>query len=403
MNSRGVVWRYYAYQVTNTTGFYLPISLLYLQHKGFGLFFLGLSGAVFNFAFLAMEIPAGYVGDRLDRRTALFVSSSLRAIAMIAYVFAESAATFVLLWVVWATGQTFRSGTQNAFLYEFLKEHADVTEYARIEGRGRTARLLASAGGALAGGVLFTVDVRLPFLANAAFALAGIPLLLSFPKVRKDTGDREAFTLDEAVDILRVQGRRPDVRWFVLYLALFWGLFQVSRNFTQPAVKEVGLPVAGLGVMYAAFQLVSAGAASTSGWLEEHLGVRRVFALFVPVLGLAYASIAAVPLAILPVLFLYRGSMNVAIPLRNKYLNDRLEDVGRATALSGAQMVLTLGASIGSLLGGVLAETTGSVGLFPLTGVTVAILAGVLWLGVSPVRALDSDPASSGETATTTD
>lgn len=403
MGSRPVVWRYYAYQITNTAGFYLPISLLYLQDKGFGLFFIGLSGAVFNFAFLAVEIPAGYVGDRVGRRASLVISSSLRGVAMIAYAFAESAVTFLVLWVIWAAGQTFRSGTLNAWLYEFLEEHADASEYARIEGRGRTARLTTSAVGALAGGILYTVDIRFPFFANAGIALLGVPLLFTLPAVESERDGGEVFTVRKACRVLRVQMARPDVRWFVLYLALFWAIFQVSRNFTQPAVNAVGLPVAGLGVLYAAFQLVSAGATSLSGWVEDRLGVRGFFVLLVPVFGVAYASITVVPLAVIPVLFLYRGFMNVIIPLRNKYLNDRLEDVGRATVLSGAQMVLTLGASAGSLLGGVVAEIAGPVQVFAWVGVSAATLAGILWVVGSPVRRGEREGSVTGETSTPTD
>ena len=101
-----------------------------------------------------------------------------------------------------------------------------------------------------------------------------------------------------------------------------------------------------------------------SGWLEDRFGARGFFGVLVPMFGIVYAGIAVIPLAVLPALFLYRGSMNVIIPLRNKYLNDRLEESGRATVLSGAQMVLTLGASTASLIGGVVAETTGSVQAF---------------------------------------
>lgn len=400
MVNRSVVLRYYAYQVTNAAGFYLPISLLYLQDKGFDLFFIGLSGAVFNFAFLTVEIPAGYIGDRLGRRTSLAISSALRGGAMVAYAFVDSAAAFVVLWAVWAAGQTFRSGTLTAWLYELLSDTGEEAAYPRIEGRGRTARLVTSATGALAGGFLYTIDIRLPFLVNAALAFVGLPLLITLPAVGTEGGDSELFTVRDAVSMLRLQAGRSDIRWFVLYLALFWGIFQVSRNFTQPAVTAVGLPVASLGVLYAGFQLLGAGTASMSGWIESRLGLRRFFGLLVPVFAIAYGSIAAFPLAVVPVLFLYRGSMNLIIPLRNTYLNDRLENVGRATVLSGAQMVLTLGASIASLIGGVVADATGSVAVFVIVGVSVTVLAGSLWIAVSPVRSLDGHSSPANEEVT---
>jgi MFS family permease len=162
-------------------------------------------------------------------------------------------------------------------------------------------------------------------------------------------------------------------------------------------VKAVGLPVVGLGVLYAVFQLIGAGAASMSGWLEDRFEVRGFFGVLVPIFGIVYAGIAIIPLAVLPALFLYRGTMNAIILLRNKYLNDRLEEIGRATVLSGAQMVLTLGTSTASLIGGVVAETTRPVQVFFWIGVSVAILAGLLWITVSPVRSADDESLSAGE------
>jgi MFS family permease len=95
--------------------------------------------------------------------------------------------------------------------------------------------------------------------------------------------------------------------------------------------------------------------------------------------------------------------MNAIIPLRNKYLNDRLEEIGRATVLSGAQMVLTLGTSTASLIGGVVAETTGSVQVFFWIGVSVAILAvscGSLFRQSGPPT---TNPSRRGKTTIPTD
>jgi len=401
--SRLLIWRYYAFRTTNSAGFYLPVAIYFLVDNGYGTDFVLFSYAVFSLASVAAEIPSGYVGDLVGRRGSLALGAALRVVAIGTYPFVvESAAAVLALHVVWATGRAFRSGTQDAWLYEILQARFDASEFARIEGRGSTALLVTSAVTAVAGGLLYAVDPAYPFLANAALAAVGLPMLYSFPTVAGTVSDGpdEVFTVREAVDVLRLQASRPAVRWLVAYAALFAALFTVTRSLEQPALKAVGFPVAGLGVLYAAFKLVSAGAAASAGWFHDTLGTRRVFALLVPAYLLAYGSLAVAPMLVVPVLFFNRSRRLITRPIRNQYLNDRLEDVGRATVLSGAAMALSLASATAKFAVSPIADSFGPVGLLPPVGVTLALGAGVLWIATSPVRPLGGDSGS--ETAAPT-
>lgn len=413
--SRGLIRRYYLFRATNSAGFYVPVAILYLQDRGFGLDFIGFAYAVFAFGTLAAEIPTGYLGDWLGRRASLAVGCGLRVLVLGAYPFVDAPASYLVLHVVWATGRAFRSGTQDAWLYELLATRFDESQFARIEGRGSTVLLVTSAAGAIAGGLLYGANPAYPFLANAVLAALGIPLLYSFPTVGQGTSDAggtsasgdadrdEVFTIQDAIEVLRLQANRAEVRWLVAYAALFNALFVVTRVYEQPALDAVGVPVAGFGVLYAGFKLLSAGAASTAGWLNDRFGTRGVFASLVPVYGLAYAAIAFEPLLVVPVLFLNRSLRVVTRPIRNQYLNDRLGDVGRATVLSGAAMVLAFVGGVARVIAGLVAETLGPVRLLPSVGVPIAIAAGVLWVLVSPVRSGDRADGTDARGVATTD
>jgi len=386
-DSRGLIRRYYAFRTTNSAGFYLPVAIYFLVDNGYSTGFVLFAYAVFSLASVAAEVPSGYVGDLVGRRGSLAIGAALRVVAIGAYPFAVASPVAILaLHVVWAAGRAFRSGTQDAWLYEMLQARFDESEFARIDGRGSTALLVTSAVTAIAGGLLYTVDPAYPFLANATLAAAGLPMLYAFPAVGDATDPEDVFTVREAVDVLRVQASRPAVRWLVAYAALFMALFSVTRSLEQPALDAVGVPVAGLGVLYAAFKLASAGAAATAGWFEDALGTRLVFAALVPAYVLAYGSLALAPTLVVPVLFFNRSRRLITRPIRNQYLNDRLDDVGRATALSGAAMALSTASALAKFLVSWVAVGVGPLGLLPPVGVTIALLAGVLWVTTSPVR-----------------
>lgn len=389
--SRDILRRYYLFRMTNSAGLYLPVAILYLQRRGFGLDFIGFAYAVYALGTLAAEIPSGYLGDLLGRRASLAIGSGLRVVVLGSYPFVEGPLSFLVLHVVWATGRAFRSGTQDAWLYELLQAHFDESQFARIESRGSTALLVTSAVGAIVGALLYGLHPAYPFLANAGLAALGIPLLITFPTVeRGDVADErpkaDAFTVREAIEMLHVQATRPEVRWLVVYAALFNALFVVTRVYEQPALDAVGVPVAGLGLLYASFKLLSAAGASTVGWLHDRLGTRGILAAVIPLYAIAYAAIAFAPVLVIPVLFLNRGCRTVTQPVRNQYLNDRLGDVGRATVLSGVSMALAFVGAIARLVAGPLAESFGPVRVLPRIGVPIAIAGGLLWIVVSPVR-----------------
>lgn len=387
MAPTSILGRYYAYFVTTSIGFYIPVGVVFLAEvRGFGLDAIGTIMAAYLVGMVVGEIPTGYLGDRLGRRESLAIGNSLMAASLVAWAFLQTPAQYVLLNVVWAVGTTFRSGTADAWLYELLEEYDAAGEFARISGRASMARLLVSAGGAVAAGALVTVGWTLPFYVNAGLASLGVPILLSLPAVGDGTED--VFTVREAVRTLDTQLRRPELRWFVAYTALFYGLFQLALAFEQLALREVGVSLSGLGLLYAGFKLVSAGAASTAGWFQDRLGARGVFGLYAPVVGVAFAAVAVWPLLLVPVLFLNRGLNALTSPVRNQYLNDRFSGMGRATVLSGASIVLSLFAAGADLLGGVVAEAIGPVQLLVGAGLTAAGVAGVLWLAVTPVRSL---------------
>lgn len=396
--SRRLLWGYYAYRVSTSMGFYVPVSVVYLLDKGFGLGFVALAQAVFSFALLAAEIPTGYVGDAIGRRVSLALGNLCRVIALLGYVVADAAVTFLALKVVLGVGWALRSGTVDAWLYEVLQARLDPADYARIEGRGSTALLATSAVTAVAGSLLYSVHTATPFLANAVLAGVGVPILYSFPAVETQDGGAP-FTFGDAVRTLKAQATRPDIRWLVVYTVLVFTIFDLSRTFEQPSLRAVNVPVAGFGLLYAGYKIVSAVAAASVGWFEDALGTKTTLALATPVLGVAYASVAVLPVAVLPVFFLYRGSRTVLRPLRNQYLNDRLADMGRATVLSGVSMVLSLVGGVARLAGGPIAESTGPTLFLAFAGTTLAVLAGIVWLTTSPVRSRTEAPDNAGSDA----
>ncbi|MXR40279.1 MFS transporter [Halobaculum sp. WSA2] len=411
-----LVRRYYLYRASLSSGFYVPVSVVYMESRGLGLPEIGLVQGTFLFSMVVWELPTGYLGDRLGRRTALALGSVVTVAVMAGFALADSTLGFAAVYALWAVAWTFKTGTADAWLYELLASGGDEDEFSRITGRADSTLRLVSGGAALSAGLLYTLDPALPFLANAALAAIGLPVLFTLPRTHGADGrgpedpddgvpssdedpspdrDPSPIGVREAAGVLREQLSRPSIRWIVAYAALFNLVFSVTRVFEQPAMRSVGVPVAGLGVLYAGFKLVSAVASSVTGAVHDRLGTRGVLFLLVPVVGVTYGAFALLPVLVVPALFVRRGLQRITRPVRTEYVNDRVEDVGRATVLSGVSMALTLVSGTGNVLGGRIAEAVGPVRFLSTVGVVVSLAGGILWIGTRPIRDAPADTAAS--------
>jgi len=400
-----LVRRYYLYRATLSAGFYIPVSVVYMKSQGLGLADIGFVQGAFLFSMVASELPTGYLGDRLGRRNALALGNAIVVAVMLGFAVADSTPAFAVVYVVWAVGWTFRTGTTDAWLYELLAERDAEDEHAKISGRANSTLLVVSGATALAAGVLYTIDPAVPFLPNAGLAALGLPILATLPKTQGSGGagpeaeEQAKMSVREATHALRTQLPRPSIRWIVVYAALFNLVFSVTRVFEQPAMQSVGVQVAELGVLYAGFKLVSAVASSAVGPIQDRVGTRGVLLALVPIVAVAYASFAVVPILLVPALFVRRATQRVTRPVRNEYINDRLENVGRATVLSGVSMALTLVSGTANVLGGRVAADIGPLAFLSAVGVTSALAGGLLWVVARPVR----EPVEEAGAGTDTD
>lgn len=406
------VRRYYLYRATLSPGFYVPVSVAYLQARGLGLAAIGAVEGAFLFGTVVAELPTGFLGDRLGRRTALALGNVVLVGVMGGLVVADTAVEFLVVYVVWSVGWTFRTGTADAWLYELLSARGLADDHARASGRADSILRVVSGGAALSAGLLYAVDPRLPFVATAVLAALGLPVLATIPDPgRVDSGpetgaggpasdhghaDRGgcggSVGVGRAARALGEHLPRPSIRWLVAYAALFNVVFAVTRVFEQPAMRSVGVPVAAFGAVYAGFKLTSAVAASAAGPLRDRLGTRGVLVSLVPVVGLAYAGLGALPVFVLPALFARRAVQRLTRPVRTQYLNDRIDGTGRATVLSGVSMVLGLVSAGATVASGWLAAAVGPLAVVSGVGVVASVVGGLVWLTVRPVRAGTSGP-----------
>jgi len=416
LSKAAVVRRYYLYRATARPNFHYPVYTLFLLFNGLSLPQIGLIATIQSVVVVAGEIPTGYVGDRIGRRNSLAVGGFLMLVSNASYLVATDFLGFTFTFVMLSFGGTFLSGSGSAWLYDTLKEHDIEDEYTRVSGRSRALSRWVQVVTIPIGGVLYSVDRFYPFYAGIAAAALSLVFVLRLPKNRMyddgyeadDGDDEDRLTIVDALPIIRDQLRAPDLRWFVVYLALFAGAILTMDMWIQPIAQESLRASFGptleswgltegviLGLLYSAFTLVSAVVVDYADDVEELLGVRKAMMLIPAAIAVSYVLAGAWAVLAFPMFFVMKGGGALMGPIQNRYINDQVQSVGRATLLSSVNMLRQVAGIPFRVGSGILAGMFTSITAVAILGAIFLVASAVLWTVVSPVSA-DYEPPDRG-------
>ncbi|ELZ80430.1 MFS transporter (plasmid) [Haloferax larsenii] len=391
-----VLLKYYLYQATTTFGFVTPVFTLFLLWRDLTYTQIGTLGSVSAVLVVVGEVPTGYVGDRFGRRASLLVGSAFLALSLLGFLVAQSFSAFVALYVLWALGLAFQSGSDDAWLYEVLDARLDANQFTHVRGRGASVNQWAGVATMLVSGVLYDSDPRLPFLVAAALLGCSLLVLVSMPATSSRT-DREENTLFDVLPVLRRRLTVPPLRSTIVYLALFFGVTSAANTYVQPIVTgTIGIPETSLGPLYAGFTVLTATASYYAGAIEARLSTKWTLVLVPVVVSVFLLGSVLVPVAALPTFALLKAARSTVSPIASGYVNDHADAVGRATLLSAASMAYALVRVPLKPLTGVVADATAPLTALACLGGLFLACAAVVWLWETPVG--DSTPQPDGAT-----
>lgn len=367
MAMSSAILKYYLFKATEAVEFYRPIMYLYFLSQGLSFTHIVILEALYNIATVLGEVPTGYIGDRIGRRNSLLIGTALISVTLLGIAIASSFVVFAFLFVCWSLGYNFRSGTEDAWVYETLADTSETDEFSRVRGRGQSIALTAGVGASLVGGYLGGLDLAYPFFAAGVFTALGLVVIVTLDEPETyEESDADQMGIREAWNVVQGAVGQRRLRSFILYyFVLFSAVTYLVFIFLQPVFEAVlrdldpnlvvSAPVSNytfgitagnveelLGVYYAAINLVGALLSYRIDAIRSWIGLSGWF-IWVPLIvgGLLMAMVAVPPIAFLA-LFVGWAVVEPTRVLAGQYVNDRVETLGRATVLSAMAMVSAL-------------------------------------------------------------
>lgn len=396
--------KYFLYIALKGFGFGLFISVwvIYLQERrGLSLSQAALVDATFFVAAAFGEIPTGIVADVLGRKASLTIGAILLTVAIICWTFAPIVPLIMLAYVAMGIGFTFQSGAEDALFYESIKLSGREAEYTHLVGRVGATFPGAFAAGSVVGGGLASLDLVYPYIFSFFIMLLMVITALSLTEphapTTSETQPRLTFKqiLSQSWAVMKA---KPSVRYPMIYLAIVpMAALMIETIFLQPQALKLGVPIAGIGLVVMAIQLVNMAGSSYAHELKTRFGEKFMLYItpIVLITGLLFlATFQVLPaLAVVGVMSFFNATLR---PLVLGRIQNEVADNIRATIISMQSFMFTvLGVVTQPSLGWVADKSGLPAAYIVLAGGLLLTMVGLFWMSrayfpqSSPVQVSD--------------
>lgn len=292
--------------------------------------------AVFDVATTALEVPSGYMSDRIGRRLTLCLSTIASVIGMALIVIGDTFLAFAAAQVFLGAGAAFASGTDSALLYESLKAEDRADEIERHEILAWRASFAGLALSAVVGGWLAGLTDVLPFIASGIAGVIAFGLALNLQEPSHSIGTTPADSPSSK------SANRRVLAWIFAVAVAMYVFSHVPFVFGQPFILQAldavnmsaDAPLVS-GAVTAAMMLISVATSWLAPGMRKMLGLTPMLlaALAIQVGLIAGLAISIDALAI-ALLMLRMVPDSLAKPFILARIQPLLGDARRATYLS---------------------------------------------------------------------
>lgn len=311
--------------------FYGPIATLYRQAQGVSLFQITLIEGISLAVMILLEIPWGYVADRIGYKKTLVICNVLYFVSKIVFWQATGFVWFLAERLMLSVVLSGLSGCDSAYLYLSAGEESSHRAFSVYSAM--------STAGLVAASVVYST------LVGSNYALAGLLTVVSYGLSMLLTlglGDVRAAAMHRLGLRQSLQGVLTALKSgkrFLLFLAAAALLAESSQTLTvfmnQVLYVRAGIPPVTMGYLHI-LVTVAGLTAALSGRLAQRIGENRLCGVLLAAGGVACGVAAFTVSPVLAVLSiaLLRISASVFYPVSMRIQNCAVTVADRATMLS---------------------------------------------------------------------
>ncbi len=295
-----------------------------------------------------MEIPTGIIADKIGRKYSLLVTSGLYIIGNMVIIYTQTYWLFVLVHLMFGIAIAFKSGSEEALVYDSLKHQKKEHLMTKIWGSINQYPLIAGVIAATIGGFIakdlnpeaFVFLIWLYVIASAiAFVIS---FFIKEERHEKDITRKNPFLIFKESSLHLFKNQR--LRRIVYLSVLTISFTHILMFLFQPYFSMANVGGIWFGIAMSAGLILGALSMRYAYKIEEIFGMKTTIFIATILPGILYILMAIFVGPIISVLLfiLLKGTMNLKNPLFSKYQNLHIQSYNRATVLSIISMITSL-------------------------------------------------------------
>lgn len=309
---------------------------------------------------LFMEVPTGAVADFIGKRVSVLMGEILAFAGTMMIALTPNFEVLVGGFFVAQIGWALRSGAFEAIAYDTLVDHDLQADYDAVISTTHLLTIIMLTAYALAGGLLYRIDFRLPHIAWALTlgVSAGLAFFLTEPKTDTQTFSWRGYIRQNARGFQQLVG--PALRpYFGLIFMLMGSALLYHAGFIRPALAEsFGFLADEQAVIFAFLPLLAILPVRFMPKLRQRISDQRGLQLIALLMGSGFV-LASLPLGVagLAVLVMIGLATDIIEPWVSVVINRHTPSNIRATTLSTVALLARLPYVVTAIFVGALIET----------------------------------------------
>lgn len=293
---------------------------------------------------IALQIPTGAIADILGRKIALIIGWLLLSSAYLWEAFATTPLTFFAVFALSGVATALGSGADTALVYDSLKQLGKEHNFSKVISQAKFWYRMSMALATIMGGVLYMVNIRLPYIALSLAFLVSILFLLN---MQETPHAKSPITISVYLTHMREGFREiyktPSMQLFTLYYTLIGGITWSCLNYYNLTfMTNIGFSTKVLPIFFAVAYIASAFSIYYLAKSRHVLSRKRVYLGFPILMALSLLPGLIATNFIAPImLIITQITGGGRFTFLDKYANQEFSSHYRATALSALSMMVS--------------------------------------------------------------
>lgn len=367
----------YIYKFLSCFDITSAIWVLYLGYKGMSLTQIGLLESIFHITGFFSEIPTGAMADLIGRKRIIVLGRFTALISAVIMLYSDSFIGFTIGFVLSAWGHNMNSGSEEALVYDSLKELNIEAEYLKINGKLNLIIEIAQGLAVFIGGVLAEKNFDLSYIVAILIGICALGASMGFKETSLiERHEKVTFIghFKECVDTLRAN--KQLIKILIFFPSMFT-FSAIAYFYGQQYLSDLGFSKSMIALIFLVQSGFSAVGALFCEKIEKILKDKTSIIISI-LIGITIVLFGITKGVISIIVFWCLGLFtSILQPISSNKINNLVESKQRATIISIDSMFFSLMMILSFPVSGYIAEKISMKVAFVIVGFINLLVVGI--------------------------